>query len=81
MFNLSSGLVAIASITFVIWTARRLGGDQVTIAVDDIGEAVAALIAAVSCAFAAWRAAGRLRLAWSFRSPPQRTSASWPPSL
>jgi two-component system, sensor histidine kinase and response regulator len=74
LFGLSAGLVAIASVTFVIWTARRLGGDQVTIAVDDIGEAVAALVAAVSCAFAAGRAVGRLRLAWSLLSA---AAASW----
>ena len=71
---MSAGLVAIASVAFVIWTARRIGGDQVTIAVDDIGEAVAALVAAVSCAFAAWRAAGRLRVAWSLLSG---SAASW----
>jgi two-component system, sensor histidine kinase and response regulator len=74
VFYLAAGLVAIASVAFVIWTARRLGGDQVTIAVDDIGEAVAALAAAVSCAFAAWRATGRLRLAWSLLSA---SAASW----
>ena len=35
-----------------------------TVGVDDIGEAVAALLAALSCGYAAWRSPGRMRLAW-----------------
>ncbi len=53
---------------FVIWVELRIGGDRVTIAVDDIGEAVAALVAAAGCGLAAWRARGRLRLGWSLLS-------------
>ncbi len=49
---------------FIAWTALRFGGDDVTIAVDDLGEAFAALLAALSCGYAAWRNAGRMRLAW-----------------
>jgi two-component system, sensor histidine kinase and response regulator len=74
VFYPSAALVAVASIAFVAWTALRLGGDQVTIAVDDIGEAVAALLAAISCGAAAWRAAGRLRLGWSLLAA---SAASW----
>lgn len=37
-----------------------------TIAVDDIGEAVAAFAGAVYCAVAAFRLHGRPRIAWSF---------------
>ncbi len=66
MFTISAAVAAILSVAFVIWTALRLGGDQVTIAVDDIGEAVAALIAAVSCGLAATRTSNRTRLAWTF---------------
>ncbi|HET9410477.1 MAG TPA: PAS domain-containing sensor histidine kinase [Candidatus Dormibacteraeota bacterium] len=54
----------VLSALFIAWTALRIGGDTVTIGVDDIGEAVAALVAAVSCGYAAWRNAGRMRLAW-----------------
>src|SRR5207248_4371529 len=49
---------------FIAWTALRIGGDTVTVGVDDIGEAVAALLAALSCGYAAWRSPGRMRLAW-----------------
>ena len=57
--------VVVLSVVFIVWTAARIGGDTVTIAVDDIGEAIAAAIAAVSCGYAAWRNAGRMRLAWA----------------
>jgi two-component system, sensor histidine kinase and response regulator len=49
---------------FIAWTAARIGGDTITIAVDDIGEAIAALLAALSCGYAAWRNAGRMRVVW-----------------
>jgi two-component system, sensor histidine kinase and response regulator len=54
------------SLLFVGWTGERWVSDQATIAVDDVSEGVAALIAAASCGFAAWRNRGRIRLAWSF---------------
>jgi two-component system, sensor histidine kinase and response regulator len=53
---------------FVAWSALRIGGDQVTIAVDDIGEAVAAFIAVAGCAVAARRSSGRQRLGWAVLS-------------
>ena len=45
----------VLSAAFTAWTAFKIGGDQVTIAVDDLGEALAALLAALSCGYAAWR--------------------------
>ncbi len=38
---------------FVAWIQLQLGGERATIAVDDIGEAVAALAAAACCGWAA----------------------------
>jgi PAS domain S-box-containing protein len=52
----------------------RIGGDQVTIALDDIGEAVAAMIAAFSCGLAAFQTSGRNRIAWAFFAA---FAASW----
>ncbi len=55
---------ALAAIAFVTWMKLQLGGATLTMAVDDVGEAVAAGIAAVSCGFAGMRTQGRLRRAW-----------------
>jgi len=66
--------VTVLSAVFIAWTAARIGGDTVTIAVDDIGEAIAAAIAAVSCGYAAWRNAGRMRLAWALLGA---SAATW----
>ena len=55
---------AVVAIAFVAWMALQIGGLTLTIAVDDIGEAAAAGVAAVSCAFAGMRTQGRLRRAW-----------------
>jgi len=49
---------------FTLWLALGVGGLRTTVAVDDIGEAVAAGIAAAACVLAAARASGRRRLAW-----------------
>ncbi len=73
-FTIAAGGAAALSVAFVAWTALRIGGDQATIAVDDIGEAVAALIAAVSCGLAAARTTNRTRLAWAFFAA---SAASW----
>ncbi len=65
-FIASATAAAIVSIVFIAWTYKRWVSEDVTIGIDDIGEAVAALIAAGSCAFAAGRNKGRVRLAWTF---------------
>jgi two-component system, sensor histidine kinase and response regulator len=51
-------------VLFIAWMELRFGGDQVTIAVDDIGEAIAAFVAAACCVVAARRSSGRQRAAW-----------------
>src|SRR5438445_5968412 len=63
-FIAAASATIVLSAVFIAWTALRVGGNDVTIAVDDLGEALAALLAAVSCGYAAWRSAGRMRLAW-----------------
>jgi two-component system sensor histidine kinase/response regulator len=73
-FAIAGGLATAASAAFITWTALGLGGTQVTIAVDDIGEAVAALIAAASCARAAVSATGRTRVGWTLLAA---SAASW----
>ncbi len=65
-FALAAGAAALVSLVFAGWTSFHWISDQATIDVDDVGEAVAAFIAAGSCAFAAGRNTGRTRIAWSF---------------
>jgi PAS domain S-box-containing protein len=67
-------LAVAAAVAFLIWTAFRIGGDRPTIAVDDIGEAVASGVAAISLAVAARRSSGRLRMAWALLAA---AAASW----
>ena len=73
-FTFAAAGAAILAVAFVAWTALRTGGDTATVAVDDIGEAVAALIAALSCGLAAARTSNRTRLAWGFFAA---SAASW----
>src|SRR5439155_692433 len=49
-FGIAAAAAVLVSVLFVEWTANRWISDEATIALDDIGEAVAALIAAGSCA-------------------------------
>ena len=63
-FLIGATVVLALSIVFTIWIEFRVGGDHSVTVVDDLGEAVAALIAAASCAYASYVAAGRMRLAW-----------------
>jgi len=65
-FLAMAALAAVAIAAFLIQTGLQLGGQNVTTWVDDIGEAIAAVVAAASCGWAAFRNAGRLRLAWGF---------------
>ena len=74
VFAIAATSAAAFTVAFVAWTALRIGGDQVTIAVDDIGEAVAAILAGVSCGLAANRNCGRTRLAWALFAA---SAASW----
>jgi PAS domain S-box-containing protein len=73
-FGYPAAAALIAIVAFVAWTAFRLGGDRATIAVDDLGEAVAALVAVLSCGFAAGRSRGRMRWAWALLAA---SAATW----
>jgi PAS domain S-box-containing protein len=73
-FTIAAITAVVVSIVFIALTALRVGGDQVTIAVDDVGEAVAAMIAAFSCGLAAFQTKGRNRIAWAFFAA---SAASW----
>ena len=65
-FAIAATAAAVASILFSGWTGFHWVSDQATIDVEDIGEAVAAFVAAASCALAASRNTGRTRVAWTF---------------
>ena len=65
-FAIAAVLALLLSIAFTAWIGFKIGGDESVTYVDDIGEAVAALIAAASCGYAAYRQSGRMRLAWAF---------------
>ena len=58
----------------VAWVELRIGGDQVTTAFDDIGEGVAALVAATCCTLTARRNTGRARLGWTLLAA---SAATW----
>jgi len=73
-FAVAASAAAVVSIVFIAWTANRWISDSFTVGLDDIGEAVAALIAAGSCAYAAVRNSGRARMAWSFFAA---SAAAW----
>jgi PAS domain S-box-containing protein len=64
-FAIAAGAAAIVSLLFTGWTAFHWISDQATIDIDDIGEAVAAFVATLSCGWAARRNKGRMRAAWS----------------
>jgi len=66
--------LALFAAAFIAWMALRIGGDTVATAVDDVGEAVAAGIAAAGCILAGIRSAGRLRRAWILLAA---SAASW----
>jgi PAS domain S-box-containing protein len=73
-FLIAATSAGVVSVVFVVWTSVRLGGDTTTIALKDVGEAVAALIAAVSCGLAAIRTSHRTRIAWTLFA---LSAASW----
>jgi hypothetical protein len=54
-FWTAAGACAVATVVFIIWVAFQFGGTHLTDAVDDIGELVAALVAAGACAMTARR--------------------------
>ena len=64
-FAIAAALAALLTVGFGAWMVLRVAGADVSQVVDDVGEAVAALVAAIACAAAAWRHRGRMRLAWA----------------
>src|SRR2546430_7210463 len=64
-FAVAAVLAALLTAGFGAWMVLRIAGVDVSQAVDDVGEGVAALLAAAACAAAAWRHRGRTRLAWA----------------
>jgi len=64
-FTIACAAAVVLTTAFAVWIGLRIDGVQVTEAVDDFGEAAAALIAAVACAAAAFRHKGRMRLSWA----------------
>ena len=65
-FAIAGALTAVLTLGFGAWMLLRIAGVDVSQVVDDVGEGVAALIAAVACAVATCRHRGRMRLAWAF---------------
>ena len=65
VFVFATAAAVVAVVGLVAWLEFRIGGDTVTIAVDDIGEFIAAFIAAAACGVAARQASGRQRLGWA----------------
>ncbi|HUY73856.1 MAG TPA: ATP-binding protein [Candidatus Dormibacteraeota bacterium] len=73
-FLIGAVLAVVAAVAFTsVLVFRPWGGYWVT-AVDDIGEAVAALIAAACCAWVATRTEKRLRVGWTLLAV---SAASW----
>jgi len=64
-FAIACAVAALLTLGFGTWMVLQIAGVDVSQAVDDVGEAVASLIAAAACALAAWRHGGRMRLAWA----------------
>src|SRR5580704_7338992 len=73
-FAVASALAAVASIAFVSVVALQLGGHTAVVAVDDIGEAVAAFVAAAACARTARRSVGQFRRGWALLAA---SAATW----
>ena len=74
VFLWAAAATVVTVVGFIAWVTFRVGGDSATIAVDDIGEAAAAFIAAVACGIAAMRNSGRQRLGWALLSA---SAATW----
>jgi hypothetical protein len=68
IFAAAVATVAIASVLYALILKYEPFGQQIVIAIDDVGEALAAAIACVACAWAARRAEGRNRLGWALMS-------------
>lgn len=73
-FFVLAAIVAVGSVVYALDIRLLLAGPKAVTAIDDIGEAVAAAVASLACAGAAYRAAGKDRLGWALMSI---SAASW----
>ena len=64
-FLLAATAAVALTALFVVALGLSVGGDRGTVAIDDVGEAIAALVAAASCAYAAAARSGRMRVTWA----------------
>src|SRR5437016_12572063 len=65
IFVAAAAAVALVSLAYALNIRTVFFGQHAVTAIDDIGEAVAAALACVACAWAASRASGRDRLGWT----------------
>ena len=68
VFAVAVATVAIASVLYALILKFEPFGQKTVIAIDDVGEALAAAIASAACAWAALRSAGTNRLGWALMS-------------
>jgi len=68
IFVAAAAAVALVSLAYALNIRTVFFGQHAVTAIDDIGEAVAAAIASLACAWAASRAAGKDRLGWALMS-------------
>src|SRR5487761_1248843 len=73
-FALAAAVATFATAAFVAVLGFQPGGERLAVGVDDIGEAVAALIAAAACAWTASRSVGRFRRGWALLAA---SAAAW----
>jgi PAS domain S-box-containing protein len=74
VFVWALAVTVVLVVGFIAWMHFTIGGEAVTIGVDDIGEAVAGFVAALCCGIAARRSIGRQRLGWALLSA---SAATW----
>lgn len=68
IFVVAVASVAVASLLYALTLKYVFFGEKPVIAIDDIGEALAAAIASGACAWAATREEGRNRIGWALMS-------------
>src|SRR5258708_34076745 len=71
-FAVAAAVVGLASVGYAVILREVYFGQQAVTAIDDVGEAVAAAIAAGACVWASRRAGGRDRLRWGAVAAPGR---------
>ena len=67
-FAVAVAVVAMASVFYALTLKNVWFGQKTVIAIDDVGEALAAAIGSAACAWAATRAVGNNRLGWALMS-------------